>query len=1039
MKRSTFFKPLFILGLTLFFMINVRAEEPKNIIVFISDGWGYNQIAATNYFNGVDSTSYQKFETKLPMSTYCTAVAGNWADTLDDYGNAYNSYLAWTDWKWMKREGDGGNGATGSGAAATTMASGKKTNKYSIGMDKDSIALELITERALELGKLAGVVSSVEFSHATPAGFSAHNGNRNDYANIARSQILDSKLSVIIGCGNPDYDADGVATTSNSYKYVGGVEAWDSLKAGATTYSVAAASGATTVQDIDGDGNADAWTLIQDSADFQSMMNASTVPTRLMGVPKVYQTLQQSRSGSSKDVDAFSVPYTKNLPRLYQMTNAALNVLTKNDNDEGFFLMVEGGAVDWAGHANSLTRIIEEQDDFNTAVDSALAWLKANDELDNTLIIVTGDHETGYLVGTEFDTTNLDMVSQYPVIDSGSGKMPGGKFMSYDAYGYYGSGEHTNQLVPFFATGPGAEDFYELADQEDFVRGRYIDNTDMAHTMFDLWPVDDTPEPKNVILMISDGWSYNAIKSTEYYRGSEAAYWNFPEQFYMSTYPAMTGKVWENTNVEKYNTWYNSADAWLDAEYINSGYTGSAPAATAMYSGIKTGKYAIGVAIDSTELETFGERGFEAGKSVGVVSSVQFSHATPACMLAHNINRNNYAQIANEMLIDSRAAVIFGASAPDYDFDGQTMDTPDYQYIGGEGTWNNLLAGDVTTFDSTTINGNNTVQDIDGDGNPDAWTLVRDSADVVALATGTTPLRVVCVPKVYQTLNQSRTTGDDSIPYSSAFNANVPTLVDMTKAALNVLDNNDKGFSLMIEGGAIDWAGHANQIGRLIEEQDDFDASVDAVMQWVSDSSSWEETLLIVTGDHETGYLVGPNFDTADMHSTWSVTDNEAGNVPGYEFRSGNHTNQLIPIFIKGEGAEVYEEYADHDDYFVGEYMDNTEIAIGVFRLWNTLADASPAIRSSSLTSETKLTGTELAEELGVSVYPTITDGDLTISLENYPALYKVYNVTGAIVTMGTFSNAQNTIYLADQESGAYFLTVQTSNNKTYTTKIFVK
>ena len=61
----------------------------------------------------------------------------------------------------------------------------------------------------------------------------------------------------------------------------------------------------------------------------------------------------------------------------------------------------------------------------------------------------------------------------------------------------------------------------------------------------------------------------------------------------------------------------------------------------------------------------------------------------------------------------------------------------------------------------------------------------------------------------------------------------------MTKAALNVLDNNRNGFTLMIEGGAVDWAGHAFNSGRLIEEQDDFDKSVEAVVNWVEDSSSW--------------------------------------------------------------------------------------------------------------------------------------------------------------------------------------------------------
>ena len=66
-----------------------------------------------------------------------------------------------------------------------------------------------------------------------------------------------------------------------------------------------------------------------------------------------------------------------------------------------------------------------------------------------------------------------------------------------------------------------------------------------------------------------------------------------------------------------------------------------------------------------------------------------------------------------------------------------------------------------------------------------------------------------------------------------ALNSTVPSLATMTKGALNVLDNDKDGFVLMIEGGAIDWAAHANQTGRTIEEEMDFNASVEAVIAWV--------------------------------------------------------------------------------------------------------------------------------------------------------------------------------------------------------------
>ena len=88
-------------------------------------------------------------------------------------------------------------------------------------------------------------------------------------------------------------------------------------------------------------------------------------------------------------------------------------------------------------------------------------------------------------------------------------------------------------------------------------------------------------------------------------------------------------------------------------------------------------------------------------------------------------------------------------------------------------------------------------------------------------------------------------------------NTTVPSLALMTKGALNVLDNDPDGFFVMIEGGAVDWANHANQLGRLIQEQNDFNDAVDVAIDWIKANGGFEKNLLIVTGDHETGYLDG--------------------------------------------------------------------------------------------------------------------------------------------------------------------------------------
>jgi alkaline phosphatase len=159
-------------------------------------------------------------------------------------------------------------------------------------------------------------------------------------------------------------------------------------------------------------------------------------------------------------------------------------------------------------------------------------------------------------------------------------------------------------------------------------------------------------------------------------------------------------------------------------------------------------------------------------------------------------------------------------------------------------------------------------------------------------------------------------------------NANVPDLPTMTKGALNVLDANRKGFFLMIEGGAVDWAGHANQPGRTIEEQIDFNKAVEAVVRWVHRNSDWDETLVIVTGDHETGYLTGPGSGQFASGPLWTpLANNGIGMLPGMQFNSGDHTNALIPLYAKGSAARHLRSASRGMDPVRGAYMDNTDIA----------------------------------------------------------------------------------------------------------------
>ena len=119
---------------------------------------------------------------------------------------------------------------------------------------------------------------------------------------------------------------------------------------------------------------------------------------------------------------------------------------------------------------------------------------------------------------------------------------------------------------------------------------------------------------------------------------------------------------------------------------------------------------------------------------------------------------------------------------------------------------------------------------------------------------------------------------------------NQPDLATMTLAALNVLSKEEDGFFLMVEGGAVDWAAHANNLPRLIEEQIDFNEAVEATVKWVEKNSSWGETMIIVTTDHGNGLIQGPN---ADRNAYEPIVSQGAGALPLVRWNSDTHTREL--------------------------------------------------------------------------------------------------------------------------------------------------
>lgn len=389
--------------------------------------------------------------------------------------------------------------------------------------------------------------------------------------------------------------------------------------------------------------------------------------------------------------------------------------------------------------------------------------------------------------------------------------------------------------------------------------------------------------------MISDGQGYNTLNAANMYLGYNfMAQFNFDVKISMQTYSA------SNPAGD-----YNAAQMWSDINWAKNIPTDSAAAASAMYTGKKHYNNAVNQ-INGQNTTTIFELASERGYSTGAVTTVPFSHATPGACGAHNPSRENYSEIANEMIFKSGLDVIMGAGHPFYDDDGKQRSVPDYNYVGGQDTWQKIIANQAGHF-----------------------TFIETKKDFEQLAAGIlNPYKVLGIFQAATTAQQARTA-------YAPFNTNVPSLATMAIGALNVLNKNEYGFCIMLEGGAVDWANHDNQKDRMIEEELDFLSAVKTVFEWVEQNSSWNDTLLIVVADHECGLLTGRTNSLGDIISSGT------GSVPKMAFNSKYHTNSLVPLFAKGKNAEMFNNFIVGmdkigSDFYFGinsrKYIDNTTI-----------------------------------------------------------------------------------------------------------------
>ena len=323
--------------------------------MFIGDGMSYPQIQSTSDFLGaLNDEDYHQAQPSLD---------DNEGAILDgpEYLNFMNFEAAGSAVTY-----DSNSFAPDSASTATSLATGHKTYSGSINVDETgTVEYETIAEKLHDQkGYSIGVITSVNLNHATPAAYYAHQASRNDYYEIGL-ELIDSGFEYFAGGGLLDPDgADG-----------------DKLN----LYDQAEAAG---------------YTVAMTQEEAEAVTNGPVV------------IIDEHLADS--DAMAYEIDRTDDMWALADYVEKGIEVLSQDE--DGFFMMCEGGKIDWACHANDAASTIHDTQALTDAVQVAIDF--AAEHPDETLILVTGDHETGGLTigfaGTDYDTY-LDLLESQKI------------------------------------------------------------------------------------------------------------------------------------------------------------------------------------------------------------------------------------------------------------------------------------------------------------------------------------------------------------------------------------------------------------------------------------------------------------------------------------------------------------------------------------------------------------------------------------------------------------------------------------------------
>ena len=269
--------------------------------------------------------------------------------------------------------------------------------------------------------------------------------------------------------------------------------------------------------------------------------------------------------------------------------------------------------------------------------------------------------------------------------------------------------------------------------------------------------------------------------------------------------------------------------------------TDSAAGGTALSTGVKTYNGAIGVDASGKPVKTILEEASEKGLATGLVSTSAITHATPASFIAHQASRSSYEDIAADFL-KSNIDVFIG-------------------------------------------------------GGLDHFNKRKDSINLVKELQNKGYKVETEISKIKKVKN-GKLAGLTAEVHNGRTAERADMLPVATETALTILNKNEKGFFLMIEGSQIDWGGHAGSTIYVVEDMLDFDQTIGQALEFAAKN---KETLVIITADHETGgmAITGGSMEKGIVQAA---------------FPTGDHTAVMVPVFSYGPGAEEFTGIMENTD-----------------------------------------------------------------------------------------------------------------------------